>query len=311
MRPRLSLLAVCVVVVFTTSTQADFLMIPDSGNDRVGIYSAADGSLVDANFIDIAAAAASVGYAGGLTPIEALEVNGEVWVTDQVADRIWRFDTSGNFIADLAVGQIDNARGFEVVGDTVYIAQGATADQPEGIVTLDVPSLTLTGSFASAPAGDINYFDVEFYNGELFVPNIDTGNDGIERFNLAGTFLGFFAQSDGVTDFDFLQQLAPRSSNGNLLAGGFSPPSGVYEFQSDGTPLGITAGLDFGPRGVYELGNGDVLWTNGTWVRTDADIRDSGGQYRYITPTTIPEPATLLLLAMGGFAMIRRRNPQS
>lgn len=310
MRSRLSLLVASIVAIFTVTAQADFLMIPDSGNDMVGIYNAADGSLVDANFIDLTAAAASVGYAGGLTPIEALEVNGEVWVTDQVADRIWRFDTSGNFIADLAAGQIDNVRGFEVVGNTVYIAQGATANQPEGVVTLDVPSLTLTGSFASGPSGDISYYDVEFYNGELFVTNIDSGNDGIERFNLGGAFLGFFAQSDGVSDFDFLQQLAPRSSNGNLLAGGFSPPSGVFEFQPDGTALGITAGLDFGPRGVYELDNGEVLWTNGTWVRTDGDIKQEGGQYRYITPTLIPEPMTmtLMFLTIGGMIAIRRRR---
>ncbi len=289
------------------TAQAGSLLVVDSGNDKVGLYSGADGTPIDTDFIDIAAAATAVGYTGGLTPIEALEVNGEIWVTDQVADRIWRFDTSGNFVADLLPGQIDNVRGFEVVGDTVYIAQGGNADQVEGIVTLDVPSLSLTGSFASGAAGDISYYDVEFYNGELFVSNIDSGNDAIERFSIAGAFLGNFATSDGTTSFDFLQQLAPRTSNGNLLGGGFSVPAGVYEFQPDGTPLGIVAGLDGGPRGIHELDNGEILWTNGSAVQTDGGITQGSGQYRYITPTLIPEPAAISLLAIGGL-FLRRRN---
>jgi hypothetical protein len=279
-------------------------MVPDSTADRVVLLDAFDGSVVNANFLDIATPAAAAGVSS--LPVEALQVGNEIWVSDQGADRIWRFDSSGGFIGDVGAGQLDNIRGMEVVGNTVYVAQEGTTAFDPGIVTIDVPSLAITGSFANFGGDDISYWDVLLRNGELYVSNSDSGNDAIERYALDGTFLGFFAQSDGLTDFDFVQQLA-NTSNGNLLAGGFSVPSGVYEFLPDGTNLGITAGLDFGPRGVAELGNGDTLWTNGAWIRTDDNIVLDGGSYRFISATTIPAPAGLVVLTLLGVTGRRRR----
>ncbi len=126
---------------------------------------------------------------------------------------------------------MDNIRGMEVVGDTVYVAQfGSTATTGVGIVTINVPSLTVTGSFNGRADADTSYWDIKHYNGELLVTNSDTGNDGIERYSLDGTFLGFFAQSDGVASFDFLQQLNERQTNTNLLGGGFSAPREFTSF---------------------------------------------------------------------------------
>ncbi len=195
---------------------------------------------------------------------------------------------------------------MEIVGDTVYVANAGTGGtSAPGIVTIDVPTLTITGSFAGLPADDISYWDVQLYNGELLVSNSDTGNDGIERYAFDGTFLGFFAQSDGVASFDMIEQLAVRSNN-NVLGAGFTPPSGVYEFTPDGTSLGIVAGLDFGPRGVAELGNGSILWTNGSFLQTDSDLILDGLSFRYISQTTIPAPASILVL--GGLLVRRRRR---
>ena len=304
MRLILSLTAVAAGVALAPSANAQYLMVPDSTADRVVLLDAFDGSVVNANFLDTGTPAAAAGVTS--TPIEALQVGNEIWVSDQNADRIWRFDSAGGFIGDVGAGQLDNIRGMEVVGNTVYVAQEGTTAFDPGIVTIDVPSLTVTGSFGNFIGDDISYWDVLLRNGELYVSNSDSGNDAIERYALDGTFLGFFAQSDGVTDFDFIQQLA-NTSNGNLLGGGFSVPSGVYEFLPDGTNLGVVAGLDFGPRGVAELGNGDTLWTNGTWIRTDDDIMLEGGSFRFISSSTVPGPgglAVLVLLGMGG----RRRR---
>ena len=269
------------------AAHAQNLLVGDSVNDRFLLLSAQDGSVLDANFLDIATQATAAGVTS--LPTEALEVGDELWVSDQLADRLWRFDRSGNFLGDIGSdGDLNNVRGMEVVGDTVYVAQGSASDNfPEGIARIDVPTLTVTDVFLGRDTDDVNYFDVKFYNGELLVANTDTGNDGIERYDLAGNFLGFFAQSDGVVSFDFLQQLNVRVSNDNLLVGGTFTPSGVFELRGDGTSLGIVAGLDFGPRGAYELGNGEILWTNADFLRTDSTVILSGSSFRYISPTSV------------------------
>ncbi|MHC5114671.1 MAG: NHL repeat-containing protein [Planctomycetota bacterium] len=284
-------LSTFVAVALAPTVSASFLMVPDSSGDRVVLLDASDGSVIDPLFIDIGPAAKAAGVSS--TPIEALQVGEEIWISDQIADRIWRFSAEGALLGDIGAGQVDNIRGMEVVGDTVYVAQAATSAFDEGILTIDVPTLTITGSFAEFSSGLINYWDVRLYNGELLVTNSVSGGDAIERYAPDGTFLGFFAQSDGTTSFDFLQQVTARGSNGNLLGGGFSTPSGAYEFLPNGTSLGIVAATDFGPRGVAELADGSVLWTNGTWIRTDEGVILDGGSYRFITVFDPPCPADL------------------
>ena len=295
-----------VLALACASAQAQNLFVPESNNDQVYLISAADGSVIDASFIDIATPAANAGVSS--TPIEVLEVGNNIWISDQVADRIWKFDRNGSFLGDIGVGEFNNIRGMEVVGNTVYVSMGSSSNtQPEGIITVDATTEMITGNFASGDAADISYYDVLHYNGELLVSNIDSGNDALERFALDGTFLGNFATSDGTSSFDFAQQMNARGSNGNLLVGGFSPPSGVYEFMPDGTSLGIVAGLDFGPRGAYELGNGDVLWTNGSFLATDNNTIVDGFSFRFISPTTVPEPTSLGLL-IGIALLVARRK---
>ena len=286
---------------------AQFLLIPESGDDRVIAVNAFDGSLVNPNFLDIAPLAADAGVSS--TPIEVLEVGNELWVSDQVADRIWRFDTNGASLGAITSPNLNNLRGMEVVGDTVYVAQGSAGGAfGEGLVTIDVPTASVTGIFNGRPDADVSYQDIKLINGELLVTNSDTGNDGIDRYLPDGTFLGTLVASDGVNGIDFAQQIKVRGSNGNLIVGGFSPPSGVYEYMTDGTFVGVVAGDPFGPRAGYELGNGGIAWTNGTWFRTDADIFVEGGNFRYITPSSVPEPTSLALLLMGGLATLRRRR---
>ena len=287
----------CVVsLLLCGSSWGGGLLIPESTDDRI-LLLAENGTVINPNFLDIATPAAAAGVSA--TPIEALDVGEEIWVSDQVADRIWRFSQTGAFLGDLLADEVDNIRGMEVVGDTLYVAQGGSVSWPVGVLTVDIPTQTITGSFARSIPDDTSYYDVFAFGDELLVTNSDSGNDAIERFSLDGTFLGFLAQSDGVADFDFLQQLSVRA-NGNLIGGGFSVPSGVFEFQPDGTSLGIVAGLDRGPRGVWELPNGEILWTNGSTAQTDSTIFADGGGYRFISPTVVPEPAiaSWLLLAL-------------
>lgn len=293
-----TLAAVGGIAACSASAQ-DFLLIADSTSDTVGMYNAFDGSLMNANFLDIAA---NNGGASS-TPIEVQRAGNEYWVSDQIADRFWRFDLSGNFLGDYGVDIIDNVRGFEVVGNTAYAA-AANGINGSGIYTFDVNTGANTGFFNGRDPADTSYFDVAFVNGELLVSNIDTGNDGIERYDLAGNFLGVLFSSDGTSSVDFPQQIAQNSA-GNLLVGGFSLPSGVYEIGLDGTDFGIVAGLDAGPRGVIELGNGQIAYTNGGAFQSDSAVFADTGSYRYIT--LVPAPSTALAL-LGLAATTRRRR---
>ena len=275
------------------------LFVTETSGDRVLLLDGFDGSVINDTFIDVRAAANSVGYTGGITPIEARMVGNQVWVSDQNADRIWRFNANGSFAGQIGVdgsgnGQLDNIAGFEVVGNTAYIAQAGNGAQPEGIVTVDTMSGNITGSFNPLSPNDSFFYDVHMFNNELLVSNVDGGNEAILRFALDGTFLGNFATSDGVTSFNFPQQINDRDSNSNVLVGGFFNPSGVFEFTSDGTPMGMISGTESSNvRGAIELGNGEILFTHGSTIdRTasgpvevpDGDTRPSS--------TSSPPPAS-------------------
>lgn len=311
------------LLAISPSKAADFLMIPDSQSDRVLLFDDSDGSLVNDNFID--------GAGLFTTPLNAIQVNEEIWVSDQVADSIFRFDLNGNYKSAIT-GGLDNIRGMEFVDNKIYVSNSGTDNNAPGeaVVTFDTSGNNL-GSFAT---GDP--YDVLSYNGELLVNDINRDADGgedIDRYSLDGNFVSTFHDSDGETGIDFPQQMAVRS-NGNLIVGGFSAPGGIYEYDENGNQVGFfdgNNGVAFrGIRGVYELANGNVLWTAGDGVVStnletgeftdiftvntpdllpEADYRPSA---RYIEkvaisdkPAKVPEPGTILgSLLLGVFGAV-------
>ena len=295
-----------------SAASGQFYLVTDSGLDVVMAVRASDGAVVNRSFLDVAGAAAAAGSTANPFPIEAIEVGNEIYVSDQNSDGIFRFDkfTGASLGPLVPLGQLEAPRGMEVIGTTLYVATSGDGLFAAGVTTIDLTTGTVTGSFSdgSDPA-DRNFYDVFGYNGELFVTDIDGGNDAIERYDASGAFLGTFASSDGETSFDFAQQMNARGSNGNLLVGGFSLPSGVYEYAPDGTFIGITAGDGFGPRGVAELADGTLLYSAGTTFRTDAGVLlDDGGSFRFITPASVPAPGGLALLGLGALAGAGRRR---
>jgi hypothetical protein len=272
------------------------------------LFDAFDGRLVNDNFID----------GSGLfqTPINAIQVKNEVWVSDQLADAIFRFDLKGQLISTIS-GGLDNIRGMEIVGDRIYVTNAGTDNGAlgTGVAIFDTNGNNL-GFFATGSP-----YDVLAYNGELLISNID--DDNLDRYDLNGNFLGTFHNSDGATGIDFPQQLTARS-NGNILAAGFSSPAGIYEYNLSGTQISNYTSAqgvaNLGIRGVYELGNGNVLWTGGDGVVstnltsgspnfgsfTDIYTRQSLGctnacvSARFIDPLKVPEPSAIFgLLACG------------
>ena len=67
-----------------------FMMVPDSVSDRILLFDPVNGSLVNDSFIDGA----------GLfsTPVNAVQVDKEIWVSDQIEDALFRYDLQGNYL---------------------------------------------------------------------------------------------------------------------------------------------------------------------------------------------------------------------
>ncbi|MEZ5976542.1 MAG: hypothetical protein R3E96_17360 [Planctomycetota bacterium] len=233
----------------------------------------------------------STGTAPG-TPIEALQApNGEIWISDQIADRIFRFSGDGTTYLGESSVPLDNVRGFEIAYGYVWVSNsGATSGAPgDALVQLDM-NLNLVA--VHTVVGDPFDAQAFTFNGVpgLLIPDI--AGDDLLFFDPAnpGTTTPFHL-SDGVTGIDFPEQVQVRASNGNVLAGGFTDPDGIYEYDAaTGTQLNfVDTGVLFGNgglRGVYELGNGNIMYTSGSGVHiydpgagTSTQVLASAGRF--------------------------------
>ena len=240
------------------------LLIPNSSDDVVLAFDAFDGSLVDASFIDL-----TVLDAG--TPKQATPVGDEIWVSDQIRDRVDRFTLDGDFIGAIGGqvpdGGLDNIRGVNVIGDEVWVFNDGTNNGAPGeaIVRIDPDTATIIGNY---PLTASPWFALPF-GGDNLVSYSGTGDTRIDRFDDAGVLQGPFL---GTGELNFIQQLN-QTSSGTVLAAAFSTQSasgrapGVYELNTSGEIIGVVSGTaSSGPRAARELGNGNIMWTNGGGV---------------------------------------------
>lgn len=277
---------------------SQYLVVPDSSNDILVTFDPFDGSLINSNFATI----------DGGTPKHAMQVGNEIWVSNQLNDNIDRFSLDGTFMSSIG-GALDNIKGMAIVGNEVWVTNAGSNNGATGnsIVRINIG----TGMVSGATPTDGSLFDLVQYQGRLLGSNI--GQEDLEFYDFSGNLTGIFHASDGVSGIDFPQQMFVRD-DGGVLAAGFSSPSGVYAYDSDGNEIGIIAGIDGGARGVYELGNGNIMWTNGggVWV-TDPNTGLStnvydGGSGQYIDLVVIPAPGAAGLLVLAGFGASRRRR---
>src|SRR5690554_2915881 len=125
----------------------------------------ATGAVIDPQAIDMTALNTS-------TPKAVKQIDDEIWVTDQIADAIYRFDEDGNHLGTIS-GGIDNIKGLDLIDNSeVWVTNAGSANGAPGdaLVRLDTDGNTL-GFY---PTGTNSSFDVlDVGNNEVFISFIN------------------------------------------------------------------------------------------------------------------------------------------
>lgn len=290
------------------ASQAQYLLIPNSGRDQVWQVSAFDGSIISQNFIQDTTLS---------TPNHAIASGrGTIFISDQLLDSVREYDLNGNYLGDVAgpAQGLDNIRGIAVRNGELYVTVAS------GALTNTIQKFNLTtnqqSTWATLPSGSSSPWSIHFRANDVLVS--ESGGDDIVRYDFAGNYLGDFYESPGTNDLNFPEQIAETAA-GDIYVSGFSNPSGLFKFDSAGNKTG-TFPFNLALRGAYELGNGKILWTGGTRFGTFdpatnqfTDIYTSAAtdSFRFISYVpAVPEPATMTAMGLGLLAMLRRRNRQ-
>jgi len=299
-------LMVGLIVVACAAPATAKLMIPDSGvGDRIMLFDDYDGTPIDLNWLTDAGAQGWY----FTTPKEAIVVNDEIWVADQVADAIHRFDMDLNFLGSITAhplgGVLDNIRGLGFDGQTVYQTVWPSTTTRRGVARYDT-----SGNPLGFHALNASLFDVAPWRSGLLYSNETT--DDIEIYTPTGTFVGVFA-----ADVVFPQQVSVLADGSVLTVSSIANPGveGVWHFNADGTLrtyISTEPIEEMVPRGAYLLRDGGYLiatstgvykavWTGSQYTFT---LMAGGVDAQYIN--YLPEPTTALLTVLGMLVLRRR-----
>lgn len=293
MRGKTVAVALAAMAACAAVSSGQYIMMPDSTNNAVVLFDPFDGSVVNSNYF------ATVGG----TTVHAMQVGNEIWISEQLGDRVSRWSLTGDSLGAIS-GGLDNIRGMELARDTVYVTNAGTGNGAPGpaIVMYNTSGFSL-GSFGTAGLSPSPFGILE--HGDNMLVSSSSGGDDIHEFGLDGWDVGTFYEGS----LSFFEQLA-YASNGDILAAVFSS-NVIARFDSDGVLLGTFAAS--GARGVMELGNGNIMWTNGSGahiydVNSGGDTLIYAGGGRYLDTLIIPSPGGVALLGLGGVLAARRRR---
>ena len=233
---------------------------------------------------------------GTLTPLNATtpkgirQIDNEVWITDQVTDMIYRFDLTQNHLSNIT-GNLDNIKGLDIVdGSEVWVTNSGSSNSAPGdaIVRYDTAGNHL-GHFMT---GGRTPFDVvDDNNGNVYISYSNNGSP-IEKRDYSGNLVQTLVPSGTLS---FVQQLDIMAS-GNLLAGAFSSPAGIYVFDST-TGAQLNYWPQSGVRGVIETGDGSILWSSSTGIHrldptTGTSVTLLAGSAQYFTRIDLSDGCT-------------------
>ena len=252
-------------VASSVRTSGLWLLIPEWTADKVYALDAQTGDLIDPDFIPTTNPTLQ-------SPRHALQAPwGTVMVADQISDAVQEFDTSGVFLRTYAPAGgpnpsiLDNIRGVYFRQDRKLLVTVGSGANQNTVQLFDTGGVHI-GPFISTNLASPFY--ILKREADYLIANSTAPND-ITKHDLTGTFISNFIVSGNLT---FPQQFI-RLSNGNLAVSGFSSPSGLIFFDSTGNYLNTFNPIT-GNRGVYKLGSGNFLVTNGTGVH---EIDDTTG----------------------------------
>ncbi len=245
------LIAACPAAGQVQPPPEDVLLIPDWRTPRIMAFSRLDGALLDANFIT------SVQSRTSLTvPKEAIRVLDEIWVSDQIENRIMRFTLDGRtFLGDFtnrARSGIENVRGFEAACGKVYVACGAGVHAGR-VAVLDL----LTGQTILATPTGSQPFDVQLARGELIVS--DFSGSTLVRLNYDGSL------GDPMVNLaaGFGPQQVVRGTTERFLVTSYNtnPPGQILELDASGAVARTHTVPERLLVAAHPLANGNILFT--------------------------------------------------
>lgn len=255
----------------------DVVIMPDSTNNRLVHFSPEDGSVLNPNVFPLA----------GGTTVHAMPVGDEIWVSEQIGDRVSRWSRDGTLLGQIGTAGLDNIRGMGLINGVVYVTNAGTANGAPGaaLVMFGVDGSPL-GFFTTPNAS--SPFAVFEHQGAILIGSANA-NDDIHRYSYNGTPLGTFHNS---TSLNFVEQMA-YASDGNILAAGFSSNNVVKLDANSGAILSSFSAS--GARGVFQLRNGNILWTNASGAHvynpttnTSTQVYTGGGRFLHLM--SISEP---------------------
>jgi PEP-CTERM motif len=337
MRSLFATFATAASLLCVSAQAQQVLLAVDTGANRVLTLNPTTGAVINSTFITDANSAVSYDFQ---TPRAAIQVNNEIWVSDQSPsiNAIYRFDLNGAYVGKIggSTGGLNNVRGMRFIDGTVYVVNAGTGNGAPGIgISRYDPSGSFQGFFTTtATVGSITVgnspWDIAPYNGKLMVS--DGTSRGLQLYNTDGSHAGAFSAAIN----NIPAEIFVRSNGNVLLAANGSTPTGsfgLYELNSSGALVSSWTGTPgLGVRGVFELGNGKYLINEaggasavrGLGTIDPAGVANStnftliqgninGGWISAANLTPVPEPATLALWLVGAglLAAVRGRHQKA
>ena len=273
------------------------LLVTDRYGDRVMRFSSVDGSLIDPDFI------ANDGTLNSAMEVLPVEVGGttELWIADQNNDAVFRYTTGGSYIGTVvdSSNNIDNIRGFEVVGNRMYLTNFGTQNGAPGaaVRTFDISDVNNVVDLGSSAAPDMRSpWDIHLQDGALVVTDdtnisINAASDtgAIYSFDLDGNYTSTLLTGSRATNgLSLPKGMSPRDSTGELLVANNGSPEFVFEFDSTTGSIVVQydtqrdddPNTDLSANDAIELDNGlifmaaqgtGILTTNGLYTIDPTD----------------------------------------
>jgi len=223
------------------------LLITDSTSDTVCMFDPYDGTYLG-DFCTIPPI-----HGTYLTPVNAIPgPDGNIYVSDQVQDAVFVFNSTGTFLYEYAndTDGLNNVRGIAFRGTHLFVTSG-----DDYVAEFDGPHSRLPDFIndGSEP------FDIFFLDdGRALLSDIYGSTDNVRLYYANGTLDTVLFQ------INFPQQIMNDTIlPGSYLNAGFSGGQ-ITDFDLDGTIVQTTP-FSSG-RGVYRLGNENLLLTDGDGV---------------------------------------------